>query len=327
MARELRARGLLYYKKPPLTLDELVQRLVSRGLTVNSYERAVRYLGQIGYYRLSPYMIPFQVPGSDHKFQPQTSFEEILKLYLFDKSLRLLMTDALERIEVAVRATITDYMSTTYQDSHWYTRDVHFKNLQGHHRLLSMIETRCEEQLRQKPERKSGNILYPSALEHYLTTYAQPKLPPSWLTMEMLTIGQLSRLFSNLRQRSDKTAIAKKLGVTAPVLESWLETYVRVRNICAHHGRLWNVGLGVYPKIPKSSAIRWVETPVLATERLYPVLISVQTMMYTISPRSLWARRLNDLLAHAPSIALSGMGMPQEWASDSFWAQVLNLEN
>lgn len=325
MVRNMRARGDLEYSKPPLTHEKLVSRLEQRGLHIASRPRALRYLQRIGYYRLSPYAIPYQVPDGNHCFRADVSFDDILALYIFDRELRLLVIDALERIEVAVRSAITDHMSITYSDAHWYTDETHFKNAYQHRKLLEMIQNTCEEQLFRRSENRVDSVTYPSALEHYLTTYGSPLLPPSWVVMEILTIGQLSRMYKNLQRRSDKTAVANQLGVTAPVMESWLETYVRVRNICAHHGRLWNVGLGVYPKIPESKRIMWLEKnlPERSIQRLYPVLVSLQTILYEISPSSSWSQRLYSLLASAPPVALAGIGVPQGWYADSFWQQSL----
>lgn len=147
--------------------------------------------------------------------------------------------------------------------------------------------------MRGTPDAGEDSLVHRSALEHYLTTYGSPELPPSWLMGEMLTIGQLTSMFRNLKQRSDRTAVANSLGLTAPFLESWMQTYVRVRNICAHHGRLWNVGLGVYPAIPTSPTVRWLAgdgaLPERSRQRLYPVLVSLQSVLYSVSPRSGWA--------------------------------------
>src|SRR5699024_4542222 len=86
----------------------LVRRLASRGLEITSPDRAARYLRHIGYYRFSPpYAIPFQQGGPDHEFRSGTSFDDVLDLYVFDRKLRILVLDALERVEVAVRAAIT----------------------------------------------------------------------------------------------------------------------------------------------------------------------------------------------------------------------------
>lgn len=323
MIRPERPRGSLVYDKPPLSLDELVDRLMARGLHVPEPERAARYLRHIGYYRLSPYAIPFRQAGTDHTFRPGTGFDDLLDLYVFDRALRLLVLDALERVEVAVRAALTDHMSTAHDDSHWYTKARHFRDHSRHAKLMRIIQEACDARLRGSPESGADSLVHRSALEHYLTTYGSPDLPPSWLMVESLTIGQLAGLYKNLAARSDRTAVAKSIGLTEPVLASWLATYVRVRNVCAHHGRLWNLGLGVYPAIPASPKISWLTDPDAlpdnSKKRLYPVLISLQSVLDTVSPRSSWARRLHELLTTRPPMNLSGMGIPENWAEDDFW--------
>lgn len=310
-----------------MTLDELVQRLMERGLLVPDQPRARRYLRHIGYYRLSPYAIPFQHEGPEHLFRPGVSFDDLLGLYVFDRSLRLLVMDALERIEVAVRAALTDHMATSTDDAHWYADARHFRDRRRHQKLLHLIRETSDQQLRRPPERGRDRLHHPSALEHYLLTYGEPELPPSWVMLEGLTIGQLSGLYRNLARRADRTAVARSLGLTEPLLTSWLETYVRVRNICAHHGRLWNVGLGDYPRIPTSPSVAWLTAedalPERSRYRLYPVLVSLQTMLGTISPRSGWARRLAALLRGRSELVHRGMGVPSDWFRDEFWERHL----
>ncbi|HJC29403.1 MAG TPA: Abi family protein [Candidatus Dietzia intestinipullorum] len=325
MRRSLRPRGLIAFDKPPLSIEDLVERVQDRGLHVPDRAKARRYLQHIGYYRLSPYTIPFQNGGPDHLFREGTSFDDVLDLYAFDRALRLLVMDALERIEVAVRAALTDHMSVAYDDSHWYTDVSHFRHRGKHAGLLKIVREACDERLRGAPDAGEDVLVHRSALEHYLTTYAAPELPPSWLVVEMLTIGQLTSAYRNLRRRSDRTAIARSVGLTAPVLESWMPTYVRVRNICAHHGRLWNVGLGVYPAIPNSSTISWLKDadalPDRSRKRLYPVLVSLQSVLASVSPHSGWARRLHELLSTRSPMNLRGMGVPENWAGDEFWSR------
>lgn len=327
MPRPPRPRGSVHYDKPPLTLDALVSRLTSRGLDIPDRGRARRYLQHIGYYRLSPYAIPFQLGRSDHLFRPGTTFDDVLDLYVFDRALRLVIIDALERVEVAVRAAITDHMSTAHGNSHWYTDASHFSDPGKHAGLMRIVRASCEDRLKGSPDAEDDALVHRSALEHYLTTYASPELPPSWLMVETLSIGQLTCTYRNLRVRADRTAIAGSLGLPAPVLESWMQSYVRVRNICAHHGRLWNVGLGVYPAIPTSRSVSWLRGPEPLPERsrkrLYPVLVSLQSVLDTVSPRSGWAQRLHDLLSARPRMNRAGMGVPENWTNDGFWMRHL----
>lgn len=330
MVRSPRARGTGRYDKPALALDQLVDRLADRGLGIPDRDRATRYLRHLGYYRLSPYTIPFQVPGTDHQFKPGVEFDNVLDLYVFDRSLRLLVLDAVERIEVAIRSALTDHMSLNYGDPHWYADAQYFRDRRRHQRFLEDVQKACDDQLNRAAEHPGDGIVFRSALEHYLTTYGEPELPPSWLMVEMLTIGQLDHLVRNLKVRADKTAIARTLGLNAVLMESWLRTYVRVRNICAHHGRLWNVGLGVYPALPSSAAIAWLADPSAVTARrakqLYPVLVSLQSVLDTISPHSSWAQRLSDLMTDHPHLPLRGIGMPDDWRLDPFWARHLRVD-
>lgn len=324
MPGQQRARGSSVYDKPPMPIEDLVLRLASRGLVIPDRARATRYVRHIGYFRLSPYTIPFRENPTEDGFRQATAFDEVLDLYVFDRTLRLLVLDALERVEVAVRAALTDHMSTKYDNPHWYVELSHFRDSQKHAKFLADVSKTCEIQLRRSPEEEDDALLHRSALEHYLLTYGTPHLPPSWLMVETLTLGQLCTVYGNLAERQDKTAIAADLGLNAPVLESWLKTYVRVRNICAHHGRLWNVGLGVYPAIPTSRSVSWLRGADRALphsrKRLYPVLVSLQSVLDTISPRSGWAERLYQLLSTRPEMNLSGMGVPRDWFRDDFWS-------
>ncbi|MFH5877494.1 Abi family protein [Arthrobacter sp. NA-172] len=152
MPQQPRPRGTLHYSKPPMGHADLVAQLSTRGLDIPDANRATRYLRNIGYYRLSPYAIPFQQGTPDHAFRPGAQFDDLLDLYAFDRTLRLLVMDALERVEVAVRASLTDYMSTSTQDAHWYTDGSLTQNQGKHQRLLQIVRKTCDDQLRGAPD-------------------------------------------------------------------------------------------------------------------------------------------------------------------------------
>lgn len=320
----------LPYNKPPLTESQLVDRLHERGLEIQNRERAERYLRHIGYYRLSPYSLPFQDREAEHRFRPDTSFDDVLHLYVFDRELRLLVVDAIERIEVAVRAAISNQMASHASGGpFWYLERKNFADELGFSDSLAALarETRNARRNRRSREEVPDLWHYPDALSHYVSTYGTPVTPPSWLAIELLTLGQLQHLYEALLPTHRK-AVAQSLGVQDPVLTSWLRSFVRVRNICAHHGRLWNRFLGVYPTIPTSPTIRWLSDPSIfdrddsnATprKRLYPVLVALQTILFTISPHSSWAARLRDLLNRHPTVPLISMGINKSWESDQFW--------
>lgn len=89
------------FNKPALSLLAQVKLLKSRGLIINDDQRVIRYLEHIGYYRLSAYMIPFYNDKKVHQFKESTSFDDLLNLYIYDRKLRLLLLEAIERIEVS----------------------------------------------------------------------------------------------------------------------------------------------------------------------------------------------------------------------------------
>lgn len=97
------------FHKPHTSAYDLVKLLQSRGLTITDTAKAESYLEHIGYYRLSAYMYPLlQMPKEQHRYKPNTTFNQVMMLYRFDKKLRLLIFNEIEKIEVAVRSAIAN---------------------------------------------------------------------------------------------------------------------------------------------------------------------------------------------------------------------------
>ena len=112
------------FNKPPLNLREQFALLVARGLTVDDAEDATHYLTHVGYYRLSGYALPFQIGGAGadrHNFKPGVTFDQVLDRYVFDRKLRLLVMDAVEKIEISVRAMLSNAMAARH-GAHWYLK-------------------------------------------------------------------------------------------------------------------------------------------------------------------------------------------------------------
>jgi abortive infection bacteriophage resistance protein len=116
------ALPLVPFNKPPLNLPDQFGRLISRGLNVPDRATVAHYLSHIGYYRLSGYALSFQVGGTGpdrHDFKPGVTFDAILDRYVFDRKLRLLVMDAIERIEISVRAALSNVIAPRH-GAHWY---------------------------------------------------------------------------------------------------------------------------------------------------------------------------------------------------------------
>ena len=302
------------YSKQPLRPSQHVEQWRRRGLELaeSERERAEHYLAVIGYYRLSAYTLPFQLGNPDHRFRPGTQFEHILDLYRFDRELRLLVLDAIERIEVAIRSQLNNHMSCAY-GAHWYLDERHFDRKYDHKKLLSEVERSCG---------RSSEAF----VRHYRNKYTEPRLPPSWMVTEMLTYGQLSRVYDNLASFKDQKAIARSLGTTAELLRSWAHAISYLRNLCAHHMRLWNRVLANAPKTPKHPGSNWIRWPIRlddpgieAQKRLYPALAVIEYLLQAVNPSSTWHLRFKELMDRYPGVSRTHMGMPMDWDSDPFW--------
>lgn len=345
---------MIQFKKEVKDHEDHLSKWQERGLAVDSHDRAKRYLSFIGYYRLSAYSIPFQQvspsnPTTPHQFKANTSFDDILNLYVFDRELRLLVMDAIERIEVAIRAQVCHVLCCRTNDAFWYTNEDYFKQSYSHKRLLANIERQLlnEKNRLERDERAiekrsitqdekdilKNRVQKENFLRHYLSTYDSPKLPPAWMMIEMLTWGDLSHLYSGLTSNQYKKEIAQNLGLNLEILESCIKSFQDIRNICAHHSRLWNKEHGRSIKIPKSNAVQWLENDIILSnsainynKRTYIVLVAMQTVLYKISPNSSWAKRLKLLIEGNKFISLSksNMGMPDLWYDDPFWDKALN---
>ncbi len=304
------------YSKPAMTPAELIDQWKTRGLLVSDEGEAARYLEVISYYRLSAYTLPFQVPSPNHYFKSGTDFNDVLDLYVFDRQLRLLLLDAIERIEVALRSFINNFMSLKY-GHHWYIDLALFTRQGDYGNLIDDLRRQCN--------RQTKDVF----LQHYFDTYSEPDLPPSWVMTEIISFGQLSKLFANIKDNQERKIIAQKFNTTAILLESWMQSITYIRNVCAHHSRLWNRELSNSPRVPRTRHQvngAWIKMPIALDDtninplrRSYILLVIIEKLLRTVNPGSTWHKRLYRLLFDHPNISISHMGMPKSWHEDPFW--------
>jgi len=323
--------------KPAIDVPAQLALLKQRGLSIQDVAKAHCFLEAVSFFRLTPYMRPFQIPGDAcHTFRPGTQLRELTRLYEFDRRLRLLLIDAIERIEVAARASISNHMGPLH-GAHWYLRRQLFHSSYRHEAFLNHIRSKQDKARRdhfrecQRIDRSTASTGRHARLKalrakesyarHYALTYDTPELMPGWAAMEELTLGDLSHLFKGLGRDIDRKAIARRLGLPGPLLRSWLHTLTTVRNICAHHARLWNRELGIRPELPKTITFPWprdLQKPGNHS-RIFTVLCMLSLLMRQVSPHTSWDMSLHDLLEQFPEIDLEAMGFPQGWRQDPFW--------
>ncbi|RWG08288.1 Abi family protein [Mesorhizobium sp.] len=289
-------------------------------------------LARIGYYRLSAYWYPFRatqtsvgangapVTSTLDQFKPDTTFLAALDLYVFDKKLRMITLDALERVEIALRTSIALLLGVNGRDAHRQPALLHgnfakkvdpITNQTGHQKWLKKLDDAFDNSREE-------------FVKHFKERYDQSNLP-IWMAVELWDFGMLSKFFAGMRVH-DKDKIAADLGIpSGRVLESWLRSLNVTRNICAHHSRLWNRPSVTQPLWQLASTmptLSHISADVHAQTRYYASAVMLKFLLGKINPSSKWHDRLKDLMSQfpaSPHITLRHAGFPSGWQSLPLW--------
>lgn len=291
------------YNDSPLTTGGIIQLLKSRGLAFKDETKASHLLDHISYFRFKSYLMPLLQNKLTGTFKSGATFEVAYTLYKFDSALRKLICAEMEKIEISLRTIISQELSHTYSP-YWFTDKTLFSNQTKYSGILSGIEAELK---RSDDDQILG----------FKKTYSN-QFPPSWMTMEVSSFGTLSLLFKYLNGGRTKRNIANHFGVADTVLESWIHSFVYVRNICAHHSRLWNKTLRVTGGFPKRTSHGFINTRV-QNDRVYYILCIIRYMLLTINPNSSFTTRLKQLLQDYPSVDIKAMGFSANWESEPLW--------
>ena len=272
------------YLKPPLSVPDQIELLKNRGLLIPDEDRAARYLQNISYYHLSGYMYPFLFNKKQHQYKPNSIFDDIINLYRFDRELRIMIFTAIEKIEVAIRAQITNHFAIETKDPFWYIDAKHFLVSADHKAFL----TNTSSYIKRSTD---------AFIKHFFDTYSDP-YPPVWVVFEVLSMGQLSILYHITKRSPARKAVADYFGIKEPVLANWLHALVYIRNICAHHARLWNKEISIQIKKPKTINRLWLSSGDITKRKIYEVLAIITCFLDTVTPNNTFRSKLNALLVN-----------------------------
>ena len=300
----------ILFTKPPKTFAEQIQILQSHGLSIQDTAKAEFYLSQLNYYRLAAYCIPFEIEHTTHQITLGTTFDDVLNLYTFDRELRLLLMDAIERIEVSLRTQMAYQLSQRHNTPHPHLDCTIFKNTKKYQSGLNKLQN----EVRQSDE---------DFIRH-LTTKYQELLPPIWAVVELMTMGQLSNWFSNIKERQDRKAICQVYNLNEAVMTSFCEHLSLVRNKAAHHARLWNRVFPKQMKLPTVGPSDLINSILRLPhndrnlKKLYNTLTIMLYLMDIIAPGHHWKTRLKDLI-NTHAIDPTRMGFPADWETRPLW--------
>ena len=292
------------YTKQFLTISEQINQLQNRGMIFNNIPKADHYLSHINYYRLTAYWLPYKESNSE-LFRNDTNFDEVLCYYIFDRELRLLVLDAIERIEVSVRTRMTFVLTEKY-DSHPHLNRSIYSNEDKYNKNLDKLKSEY---------RRSKEVF----VKHFKDNYEE-ELPPLWAVTELMTLGQVSNWFSNIKLRVDRNAISSIYSMDEKVLKSYLHQLTIIRNISAHHARLWNKRFTFTSKIPNYPPKFSEAVNRNSRKSLYNILVFLKCMMDSINHNHSWGERLKNLI-NKDEINIGAMGFPEDWERLNLWRE------
>ena len=317
------------YDRPWKSFEEQLELLRSRGMRIEDDASALTWLRRVGYYRLSAYWYPFRVfrhvqdaeTGSirtqrTDEFVQDTSFSDAVELYVFDRRLRVLLSDALERIEVSLRVELAYRLGKSDTFAHLHAGAFHptFRD----RRFGGDGETAFDAW-----QRRYGGLVARSK-EDFVKHYHERHGPdlPIWVAIEVWDFGAVSQLLAMTRV-PDQEAIAKRFGIADwKAFSSWVRALSYLRNLVAHHSRVWNRNMVSEPKMPSSHPPDWCadfagQKDLLSKPFVY--LEIVRHLVEVVCPGSQWPQRVAAHLAAFPAqtsqrkLTVSAMGVPICW--------------
>ena len=298
------------YSKPALTWQQQISHLRANGMQIADDAKAEYWLRHVSYYRLSAYWLYFEHPKGHQgaRFRSGTTFDRVTALYDFDRVLRRLVMRGTEHVEVALRGSWAYHLGLI-GDGHSYLDAGLYSDRRKFHASLSKLASET-------------GVSHETYIKHYREAYDLPALPPAWMVAEMMSFGQLSRWYSSLADRSLRSRIAQPLGLPETVLVLLIRHVTDIRNICAHHGRLWNRGFLIPPKIAqKPEALRNTldQSATQAPAKLYNGACLIAHVVKTVAPDSTWPADLGAHVSAHPEGDLASMGFPANWHQRPMW--------
>ena len=290
----------------PRTIQEQLCRLKEKGMVFNDEQNAISYLSRISYFRLKYYWVDM-IDVNTGYFINGANFDTVIERYEFDKKLRNILFGAVEILEVGLRTQFITTLSLATNTGLWYLDCSLFNNQQFHTNLV--LDMKYEF------DRNSDPFVRQYVLDHpnWNKDSLEGDNPDAWMIFETATFGTLSKMYKNLLNQSPlKSRIANELGLySARELSSWLESISVLRNIIAHHSRIW---YKIFSKKPTN--INWHRDNWMLSDltehqrkRAFGVISCLLYLCNAICPNNTIKQDMKNLFASYPNIPIFMIGI------------------
>ena len=294
------------YSKHFASPKNLISLLKNRGLEIKDEKKTIAYLANIGYYRLSSYCYPLlKTPKSKHLYKPNSSFDLVMNMYRFDRKLRMLLFNEIEKIEVAIRSAMSNVITEELNDVFWITNADNFYNQNIFAKTINLLQS-------EKEKTKEDFI------DHFQKKYSN-SFPPAWMIVEIIPFGLLCGIYNNLNSAKLKKKVAVYFGLSSSVFSSWIIALVNLRNLCCHHSRTWNREIAVVPTEPKLPVFPWIDSTKTDAKRIYYRICIIKYLLFTVSPNNRFTQKIKSLLVEYPTVDARAMGFPADWQNEPLW--------
>ena len=295
------------------TYEEQVDLLIRRGMCVADRERAIEKLRRVNYYRLSGYWYPFRMckpdgDGRSDRFLPGSAFDDVVALYDFDARLRVAVLAALAPVELSMRALVGHALGEVDPCIH-LNADLLGPVARGER------SSEYKEWLNRYEDKLKGSR--EDFVVHHKDKYGGNL--PVWAAVEVLDWEMLTHLYS-MSPNVARDKVADAVNLTSPQLESWLRVLNIVRNIAAHHGRMYNRVYSQRPRLPRMGGCDGLLQCEAVMNRAFGQLTLVQYLLKVLNVGNL--RLLPATLLGFPDVELVSLldaGAPEGWRRNELW--------
>lgn len=310
---------LVEYTKPYRTPADLAYKWISEGLLVPDRKLAERIIFRENYFRFKAYAIPF-FDKALKKFHPGTNFDDLHGLYIADQKLRDFLIPLLAQLEVRIRATVDNVVTSITNDPFWHINPALFKNYSDVERALTKAQQRFEQG-------KQEFVVHYRSKYFTKISYEFRRTPPFWIISEIFTLEQLLSVCKSLDEKRPEFVVSvgknKLEKVAAPFgLNSYgaliinLRCILELRNVCAHHTRLWNRNL----QAPGGMKGKYKIEP-SHPNRLYSQLLMIRILCKAQGITDGIKPFMSNMFATVPVFTRdkASMGFPPNWDTDPIW--------